>query len=115
MFKLRCQNISPFYQQTPLYQARAERRLFTELRRYHTMPLRLNWGPVNVHFRKTQFWDPNINVKILFLFENLKNYQAQLFLSFEFSTRVPKNGPKNGPKFKKTPKNDQNHFPTWWR
>merc|ERR1712127_1157417 len=36
--------------------------------------------------------------------ENLKNYQAQLFLCFEFSTRVPKNGPKNGPKFKKRQK-----------
>ena len=25
----------------------------------------------------------------------------EIFLCFEFSTRVPKNGPKNGPKFKK--------------
>ena len=56
-------------------------RAFHELRRYHTRPLRLNWGPENVHFGKTQFWDPNINVRI--------------FLCFEFSTRVPKNGPKN--------------------
>ena len=53
---------------------------FHELRRYHTRPLRLNWGPENVHFGKTHFWDPNINVRI--------------FL----------NGPKNGPKFKKCQK-----------
>ena len=41
-----------------------EARAFHELRRYHTRPLRLNWGPKNVHFRKTQLWDPNINVRI---------------------------------------------------
>ena len=56
-----------------------EARAFHELKRYHTRLLRLNWGPENVHFKKTQFWDPNINVKILFFLENLKNYQAQLF------------------------------------
>ena len=26
---------------------------FHELRRYDTRPLQLNWGPENVHFRKT--------------------------------------------------------------
>ena len=45
-------------------------RAFHELRRYHTRPLRLNWGPENVHFGKTHFWDLNINVRI---------YQVQLF------------------------------------
>ena len=52
-----------------IYQARAKRgrpQAFHELRRYHTRPIRLNWGPKNVHFGKTQFRDPNINVKILF-------------------------------------------------
>ena len=39
-------------------------RAFHELRRYHTTPLRLHWGPENVPFRKRHFWDPNINVKI---------------------------------------------------
>ena len=70
------------------YQARAGRRrgawAFHELRIYHTRPLRLNWGPKKLHFDKTQFWDPNINVR-----------------------------PKKRSKVKKTPKNDQNHFPTW--
>ena len=42
------------------YQARAN----YELRRYHTRPLRINWGPENVHYGKTHFWDPNINVRI---------------------------------------------------
>merc|ERR1712127_863171 len=54
-------------------------RAFHELRRYHTRPLRFNWGPENVHFRKTQFWNPNINVR-----KNLKNYQAQLFYVLSF-------------------------------
>ena len=56
--------------------------VFHELRRYHTRPLRLNWGPENVHFGETHFRDPNISVKIF-----LKNYQAQLFFlhfSLEF-------------------------------
>ena len=39
-------------------------RAFHELRRYHTRPLQLNWGPQNVHFGKTHFWDPNINDRI---------------------------------------------------
>ena len=30
-----------------------EARAFHELRRYHTRPLQLNWGPEKVHFRKT--------------------------------------------------------------
>ena len=42
--------------------------LFIKLRRYHTRPLRLNWGPENVHFEKTHFWDLNINVRILIFF-----------------------------------------------
>ena len=29
---------------------------FDELRKYHTRPLRLNWGPKNVHFGNTHFW-----------------------------------------------------------
>ena len=37
---------------------------FDELRRYHTRPLQLNWGPENVHFGKTHFRDPNIDAKI---------------------------------------------------
>ena len=37
---------------------------FHELRRYYTRPLRLNWGPENVHFGKRRFWDLNINVRI---------------------------------------------------
>ena len=41
---------------------------FHELRRYHNRPLRLNWGPENVHFGKRHFWDLNINVRI-FKFE----------------------------------------------
>ena len=68
---------------------------FHELRIYHTRPLRLNWGPENVHFIKTHFWDPNIDVRIF------KELPGATFLCFEFSTRVPKNGPKNGQKFKK--------------
>ena len=63
---------------------------FHELRRYHTRPLRLNWGPKNVHFGKMHFRDLNINVKIF---------------------TVPKNSPKTV-QSSKTPKNDQNHFPT---
>ena len=38
-------------------------RAFHKLRRYHTRPLRLNWGPENVHFAKRHFWDLNINVR----------------------------------------------------
>ena len=41
---------------------------FHELRRYHTRPLRLNWGPGNVHFGKRHFWDLNINVRIFIYF-----------------------------------------------
>ena len=57
-----------------------EARAFHKLSRYHTRPLRLNCGPKNVHFRKTQFWDPNINDRIL----NLKKYKAQLFNVLSF-------------------------------
>ena len=56
-------------------------RAFHELRRYHTRPLQLNWGPKNVHFGKTHFWDLNINIRIL---KDLKNYQAQLFYVLSF-------------------------------
>ena len=59
-------------------------RAFHELRRYHTRPLRLNWGPENVHFGKTHFRNPNIIVKIFIFLENLKNYQAQLFYFLHF-------------------------------
>ena len=59
--------------------------------------------PKNVHFGKTRFWDPNINVRTFIFLKNLKNYQAQLLCS-EFSTTVPKNGPKNGQKFKNAEK-----------
>ena len=44
---------------------------FHKLRRYHTRPLPLNWGPENVLFGKTHFWDPNINVRIFIFLENL--------------------------------------------
>ena len=45
-----------------------EARSFHELRRYHTRPLRLNWGPKDVHFGKRHFWDLNINVRIFIFF-----------------------------------------------
>ena len=45
-----------------------EARACHELRRYHTRPLRLNWGPENVHIGKTQFRDPNINARIFIFF-----------------------------------------------
>ena len=32
-----------------------EARAFHELRRYHTRPLQLNWGPENVHLEKRDF------------------------------------------------------------
>ena len=35
---------------------------FDEIRRYHTRPLRFNWGPENVHFGETHFRDPNIDI-----------------------------------------------------
>ena len=63
--------------------------------------LRLNWGPKNVDFGKTHFWDPIINVRILNVFAKLKKLPGATLLFFEFSTTVPKNGPKNYPKFKK--------------
>ena len=37
-----------------------------KLKRYHTRALRVNWGPKNVHFGKTQFSDLNINARIFF-------------------------------------------------
>ena len=61
--------------------------LFHELRRYHTRPLQLNCGPVNVHFGKKPFWDLIINV------------------------RVPKNSPKNSPMFKIRRKMTKTTFP----
>ena len=62
-------------------------RAFHELERYHTRPFRLNWGPENVHFGKTHFWNPNINVRIFIILQNLKNYQAQLFYDLSFPLR----------------------------
>ena len=56
------------------YHARAKRRLFTKLRRYHTRPLRLNRGPGNVHFGKTHFRDPNINARIFYVLRFLLRY-----------------------------------------
>ena len=47
-----------------IIQARAKRGLLTELRKYHTMTPRFNWGPKNVYFGKTHFRDPNINARI---------------------------------------------------
>ena len=71
------------------------REAFSELRRYHTRPLRLNSGPKNVYFGKTHFRDPNINVRIFILFfENLKNYQAQLFYVLHFPLRYLKTAQK---------------------
>ena len=37
---------------------------FDELRRYHTRPLRLNWGRENVYFGKNHFRDPNIDARV---------------------------------------------------
>ena len=45
-------------------------RAFDELGRYHSRHLRLNWGPENVHFGKTQFLDLNFNAWILIFLEN---------------------------------------------
>merc|ERR1712127_1057863 len=92
-----------------------EARAFHELRRYHTRSLRLNWGPENVHFRKTQFWDPNINVKIFIFFGKFKELPGATFLCFELSTRVPQNGPKNGQKLKKRRKMTKTIFTTFRR
>ena len=38
-----------------------EAQAFDEIRRYHTRPLRTNWGPENVHFGKMQFLDLSFN------------------------------------------------------
>ena len=43
-------------------------RAFDELRRYHARPLRLNWGPKNVHFVKTHFRKPDIDASFFFIF-----------------------------------------------
>merc|ERR1712127_303199 len=55
--------------------------------------------------------DPNINVTILIFFGKFKELPGTTFLCFEFSTRVPKNGPKNGPKLKKRRQMTKTPFP----
>ena len=57
---------------------------FYELRKYHTRPLRLNWGPKNVHFGKTFCLDQNFNAR--------KELLVATFLCFAFFTAVPQNG-----------------------
>ena len=70
---------------TKCYQARATARrprgewAFDELRRYHTRTLQLNWGPKNVHFGKTHFWDLNFDASFFFLNKNKTKYQVQFF------------------------------------
>ena len=72
------------------YQARAKRwrprglLAFHELRRYHTRPLRLNWGPENVHLGKTHFWDSNINVRILIFFGKFTELPGATFYVLSF-------------------------------
>ena len=53
---------------TTLFVCRPIQKDFCELRRYHTRPLRLNWGSENVHFGKTYFRDQNINARIFMFF-----------------------------------------------
>ena len=48
-------------------------RAFHELRR---------WGPENVHFRKSRFWDPNINVRIFHFFWKFKELPGATFFMF---------------------------------
>ena len=67
--------------------------IFIKLRRYHTRPLRLSWGLKNVHFGKTHFRDPNINVRIFFL---IKEIPGATLLCFAFSTTVPNNTNNSG-------------------
>ena len=62
---MQCTLSSPRKAQAPAGRPR-EAWASDELRRYHTRPLRLNYGPENVHFGKTLFKDPNINVGVLF-------------------------------------------------
>ena len=45
---------------------------FHKVSRYNTRPLRLNWGPENVHFGKKHFRDPNINARIFIYFVKFK-------------------------------------------
>ena len=59
-------------------------------------------GPKNVYFGKSHFWDPYINVRSFIFFGKFKELPGATLFCFAFSTTVPK----------KTPKNDQNHFPT---
>ena len=73
-------------------------RAFHKLRRYHTRPLRLNWGPENVHFEKRIFVI-QILMKGFFFVENLKNYQAQLFYVLSFPLRYLKTAQKMVQKF----------------
>ena len=86
-------------------------RAFPELRRYHTWPLRLNWGPENVHFGKRHFWDLNINVRIFIFLENLKNYRAQFFYVLNFPLGYLKMAKKTV-QSSKNAKNDQKKLDT---
>ena len=43
-------------------------RFFHELRRYHTRPLRLNWGSENVHLGKNAFLGPKYQCYDLYFF-----------------------------------------------
>ena len=70
-------------------------------------PLRLNWGPNNVHFGQRHFMDPNIDTRIFQLISKyLDNYQAQLFYALRFSLWHLKRPTKRS-EVQKTPKNDQ--------
>ena len=60
---------------------------FDKLRRFHTRPLRFNWGPKNVHFGKTHFRDPNIDASIFRVStKNSDKYQTQMFCVFHCGT-----------------------------
>ena len=82
-----------------IYQARIH-----ELRRYHITPLRLYWGPENVHFGKTHFWDPNSNLMIFIFLNNLNKNQAQLFYVLGFPLRYLKTAQKTVQRSKKAEK-----------
>ena len=63
---------------------------FYELKRYHTRPLRLNWGPENVHFKGPKYQCYNF----YFFLTNIKNYQALLFYVLIFPLRYLKTAQK---------------------
>ena len=67
---------------------------FDELRRYHTRPLRINWGPENVNFRKTYFREPNMDAKIFQLITKNQINARRNYLDFFFSLRYLKSAQK---------------------